>query len=573
MTGDMERRMVRRARVEGGGMETGDGERGPRGSDTEVSVEDARRAEAAEAASQDVARHVSAVFDAGDAERERLLALFAALPVGVVLVDVRAADLPIVFANAAFSALTGYSVPAVLGRNCRFLQGPDTDPTAVATLRRALAAGAGCTVTLRNYTRAGTPFWNELTLAPLRDTAGRMVAYVGVQADATARVEAERQRALQAAVLDATAEGIYGIDHAGRCTFINPAAAALLGYTPDAVIGRDMHALVHHHRRDGTPYPPDACPIHQAAAGGQGLRVADEVVWRRDGTAVPVEYAVQPMAGVGADGAVVTLVDVTERERAERERAALLARERAARAEAEAAVAQRDHLLSLAAHDLRTPLAALIGEVQLRQRRLRRGQPLAAEEQDAFLATLYDLLQRQVSVVSEVTDAAYLQMGERLALRVESVDLGMLAGEVVDMLAHAQGAGAAAIDVEAPTGVVIVGDRDRLARVLQNIVGNAVKYSPAGTPVQVSVRAEGDGAVVVVRDAGVGIPAGEIDRVFTPFYRASTARGFAGTGLGLAGAQSIVAQHGGAIALESAPGVGTTVTITLPGAERAARES
>ncbi len=562
-------------------METGDGERGPRGADTGAAAggteDHARRTEdharRAEAAPTDVARHVRAIFDAGDPERARLFALFAALPVGVVLVDARAADLPIVFANAAVSALTGYPIPAVLGRNCRFLQGPDTDPVAVATLRRALAAGTGCTVTLCNYRRDGTPFWNELTLAPLRDTVGQVVAYVGVQVDATARVEADRQRALQAAVLDATAEGIYGIDHAGRCTFINPAAATLLGYTPDALIGRDMHALVHHHRRDGTPYPPDACPIHQAAAGGQGVRVADEVIWRRDGTAVPVAYAVQPMAGAASAGAVVTLVDVTERARAEQERGDLLARERAARAEAEAAVTQRDHLLSLAAHDLRTPLAALSGEVQLRQRRLRRGQPLSVEEQDVFLATLHDLLQRQVSVVSEVTDAAYVQMGERLALRVESVDLGALAGEVADMLAHAHGATAPVIDVAAPTGVVIVGDRDRLARVLQNIIGNAVKYSPAGAPVQVSVRAEGDGAVVVVRDAGVGIPAGEIDRVFTPFYRASTARGVAGTGLGLAGARGIVAQHGGTITLESAPGVGTTVTITLPGAEGAARAS
>ncbi len=554
-------------------MATGDGARGPRKDDTEMVTGDARRAEAAEGATQDVARHVSAVGAAGDAERARLRALFAALPVGVVLVDARAADLPIVFANAAFSALTGYPIPAALGRNCRFLQGPDTDPVAVATLRRALAAGTGCTVTLRNYRHDGTPFWNELTLAPLRGVAGRIVAHVGVQVDVTARVEADRQQALQAAVLDATAEGIYGLDHAGRCTFINPAAATLLGYTAAEVLGRDMHALVHHHHRDGTPYPSDACPIHQATAGGQGVRVADEVIWRRDGTAVPVAYAVQPMAGAGFAGAVVTLVDVRERERAEQERAALLVRERTARAEAEAAVAQRDHLLSLAAHDLRTPLAALIGEVQLRQRRLQRGRPLSAEEQGPFLATLHDLLHRQVAVVSEVTDAAYVRMGEQLALRVEAVDLGALAHEVADLLAHAHGAGAAAIDVAVPTGVVIVGDRDRLVRVLQNIIGNAVKYSPADAPVQVSVRAEEGGAVVVVRDAGVGIPTSEIDRVFTPFYRASTARGFAGTGLGLAGARAIVAQHGGTIALESAPGVGTTVTITLPGAEGAARGS
>ena len=125
--------MVRRARVEGGDMETGDGERGPRGADTGAAAggtedharrteDHARRAEAAKVASPDVARHVRTIFDAGDPERARLLALFAALPVGVVLVDARADDLPIVFANAAFSALTGYPIPAVLGRNCRFLQ-------------------------------------------------------------------------------------------------------------------------------------------------------------------------------------------------------------------------------------------------------------------------------------------------------------------------------------------------------------------------------------------------------------------------------------------------------------------
>ncbi len=498
--------------------------------------------------------------------RDSLLALFDALPVGVVLADVRD-DQPLVFVNAAFSAMTGYAAHEVRGRNCRFLQGDNTDPDAVTALRRASAVGEGCAVTLCNYRKDGTPFWNEVTLAPLHDVTGRVIAYVGAQVDVTARVEAERQRALQAAVLDATAEGLYGVDPAGRCTFINPAAAALLGYTPAEVLGRDMHALVHHHRRDGALYPWDECPIHHAATTGRGLRVTDEVVWRRDGTAVPVEYAVEPMRGAaGFAGAVVALVDATERERAARERDALLARERAARAEAEAAVALRDHLLSLAAHDLRTPLAALIGEVQLRQRRLRRGRPLAVEEQGAFLATLHDLVRRQMAVVDEVTDAAYLQMGERLALRVEAVDLGALARESADLVAQARGAGATAIDVAAPPGVVIAGDRDRLARVLQNIIGNAVKYSPAGAPVHVDVHAAGDGAVVVVRDAGVGIPAGEIDQVFTPFYRASTARGFAGTGLGLAGAQGIVAQHGGTIALESAPGVGTTVTITFPGA-------
>ncbi len=114
------------------------------------------------------------------------------------------------------------------------------------------------------------------------------------------------------------------------------------------------------------------------------------------------------------------------------------------------------------------------------------------------------------------------------------------------------------------------GDEGRLRRVVQNVVGNAVKYSPAGAPVRVEVRRDDGLAVVAVRDCGVGIPAAELPRIFERYYRASTARGIAGSGIGLSGAQAIVAQHGGTITIESVVGAGTTVTITLPASTAAA---
>jgi signal transduction histidine kinase len=108
------------------------------------------------------------------------------------------------------------------------------------------------------------------------------------------------------------------------------------------------------------------------------------------------------------------------------------------------------------------------------------------------------------------------------------------------------------------------GDRARLERVLQNVIGNAVKYSPDGAPVQVTASMQEGWDVVVVRDSGVGIPADELPHIFTHFYRASTARGFPGSGLGLAGAKTIVEQHGGHIRVQSAVGQGTTVVVSLP---------
>src|SRR5436309_1032654 len=97
----------------------------------------------------------------------------------------------------------------------------------------------------------------------------------------------ERYRLL----LESTGEGIYGIDLGGRCTFANPACARLLGYAgPDDLLGQDMHALIHHSRPDGSPYPPQECRIYHALQAGGGTHVDDEVFWRRDGSRFPVEY-------------------------------------------------------------------------------------------------------------------------------------------------------------------------------------------------------------------------------------------------------------------------------------------
>jgi len=366
----------------------------------------------------------------------------AATSTGIVISDARQPDLPIIFANSTFYRMTGYAPDETLGRNCRFLQGPETSPAAVDRIRTALRDGRDCTVTLRNYRRDGAPFWNELTLSPVHAAKGELTHYVGVQMDVSARV------------------------------------------------------------------------------------------------------------------------------RAEKEREDLLAREREARAMAEAATRMRDYLFATAAHDLRSPLAAAIATAQLQQRRLDRGRELSVVEQQERLATMRDLIERALSTVDEIADAARLQGGQTLDLRRESVDVGALVREAARVVGAAHGldaASAMSIELDLPaTPPTVDADRARLERALRNVIGNAVKYSPGGTPVRVSVDVRDNAAVVVVRDSGVGIPAAELPHVFTPFYRASTAHGIDGTGLGLVGARTIVEQHGGTITLDSAVGQGSTVVVTLP---------
>jgi PAS domain S-box-containing protein len=156
----------------------------------------------------------------------------------------------------------------------------------------------------------------------LRDTDGNPQYVVGLMEDITEskRAQEERNRLAKRMemLLESTGQGIYGIDLRGNCTFINRATCELIGYRPEEVMGRNVHELIHHHKPDGSVYPNEECPIYRAFKKGEGCCIDVEVIWRRDGSPVPVEYSSFPIVeGLTITGAVVTVVDITERKQAE----------------------------------------------------------------------------------------------------------------------------------------------------------------------------------------------------------------------------------------------------------------
>jgi two-component system sensor histidine kinase/response regulator len=156
----------------------------------------------------------------------------------------------------------------------------------------------------------------------VRDLAGKPQYLLNMTTDITEhkRAQEERDRVAKQMemLLKSTGQGIYGIDLQGNCTFINRATCELIGYRSEEALGRNMHELAHHHKPDGSVYPVDQCPVYRALKKGEGCGLSNEVMWRRDGTPIPVEYSSFPIVENGKiTGAVVTVVDITERKRAE----------------------------------------------------------------------------------------------------------------------------------------------------------------------------------------------------------------------------------------------------------------
>jgi signal transduction histidine kinase len=221
--------------------------------------------------------------------------------------------------------------------------------------------------------------------------------------------------------------------------------------------------------------------------------------------------------------------------------------------------ALRADFVSLVSHELRSPMAAVIGAARTLQARWRELQP---DQRESFLALIGDETTRLAALIGDVLDTSRIDAGT-FSYRFSDVDIGALVRDTVATAAVGQDEVPIVADVT-PGVPVVRGDPERLRQIFGNLIDNAVKYSPTGEPVEVRVSQANGSVVVSVRDRGPGIKPDDQRLIFEKFGRVAAGNTKPGTGLGLYIARSIVETHGGTIAVSSALGRGSTFTVKLP---------
>lgn len=342
----------------------------------------------------------------------------------------------------------------------------------------------------------------------------------------------------QDAIFNSAINAIILINPSGSIEIMNPAAERLFGYSATHLLRRDISTIV-------DIAPGDGAFLERVGLGPEGLAEPYRPLIQArtaEGGTVSVEVALGLMPLEDGMHIVAVLSDVSEREKVER---------------------IKDQFLSTVSHELRTPLTSIVGSLGL----LRAGTFESLSDQSKRLVTIAENnANRLIRIVNDLLDAEKLQSGE-MEFALATIDMADVVAGSLEVMGGLATTRDVKLRFDPPKKTVMVrGDRERLIQVVGNLVSNAIKFSPLGQAVTLSVTTEGGRCRLAVADRGTGVPLELRDRLFTRFAQATGASTAAtpGTGLGLSISRDIVKYHGGTIGFEDRPGGGSVFTCDLP---------
>lgn len=362
--------------------------------------------------------------------------------------------------------------------------------------------------------------------------------------------EVQRRSAVRArreidALLEATDDGVLGIDLTGKCISLNRAGVRLLGYTEREITGRDVHDTLFH-SANGTTMPRGESELLKALAEGRPLESDDaSIMWRRKGVAFPARWSLRPMIdGKELRGGVLTFTDMTE----SHEKEEALRR----------AIRQREDVVSIVSHDLRNPLGVALAAADLLL-----DLPLDERQRRRQAEIIRRSGKRMQNLIEDLLDASRIDAGA-LVVRPSQEALMPILEEARDLFEDQAVTRAINLEIAQACGEPKARvDRDRILQALTNLLDNAIRLTPEGGRVSLSASENGEHVFVSVEDTGPGVPPALVERLFERFTMADGDQG-GSTGLGLTIVRGVAVAHDGDVTVASEPGQGSVFTLRLP---------
>ncbi|MDO9371200.1 MAG: PAS domain S-box protein [Gammaproteobacteria bacterium] len=490
-------------------------------------------------------------------QEQRFHSLFDTIVDGIIVIDAQGR---IQTLNPAAVTLFGYAPDEVQGKNIKMLMPEPYAREHDGYLHNYLTTGVKKVIGIgREVTgkrKDGSTFPMELAVSEMEVNGERM--FTGIVRDITERKRAEDElqavTALRQAMLDSANFSIISTDTAGMIQSFNRGAERMLGYPAEEMVGQCTPAIIHdldeiikRAKELSNELGEVVEPGFEAFVAKARKGMPDEREWtyvRKDGTRFPVLLSITTVRG--AEGNIRGFLgigsDITERRKVER---------------------MKSEFISTVSHELRTPLTSIRGALSLVMGKAAQQLP---EKARRMLELAERNSERLTLLINDILDLEKIEAG-RLEFNFKIVDLATLAGRALeDNEGYATEHQVQLVLDRQVTHAPVRADEHRLLQVFSNLISNAVKYSPRGGRVEISVVVHGDGFRAAVRDHGAGIPEEFRSRIFQRFAQAdsSNTRAKGGTGLGLSITKAIVEHHEGRIGYESETGVGTIFHFELP---------
>lgn len=477
---------------------------------------------------------------------------------GIILTDNRLPDNPIIYCNRAFENISGYKRSEIIGHNCRFLQKEDRAQHERQILRDAIKSGSSCVVDIRNYKKDGTLFYNELYISPIKDDNGEVIHFIGVQNDVTRRKKIEQelrqqQEVMEKRVIERTRSLKESEDY--LASIVQTIRESLIVLNPDfKVLSVNDHFLK---TFKVTSEETEGRLLYSLGNGQWNIAALKELLESVLPTNNPVEnFEVEhdfphigrklmllnahrvELEGQYKDRILLAIEDITDRKEIER---------------------RKDDFLSIASHELKTPLTTIKGLVQIMQR------TMPADINEKFKTVLNKAamyIDRLNNLIAELLDVSRIQTGN-IELHKEFFDFDKAVHEAVEAIQA--GTKSHEIQVVGASGARVEADESHIVQVINNLVSNAVKYSPDDKVIFVHLSRVSNFAKFSITDNGMGIRQEDQKKIFDRFFRVGDIQQrFPGMGIGLYICDQIIKNHGGTLWVESEFGKGSTFSFTLP---------